>query len=65
MASEALKKAIAKYDAANTVQIKLKLNRVTDADILERLEEVGNRQGYIKRLIREDLEKVTQDDAGE
>lgn len=65
MASEALKKAIAKYDAANTVQVKLKLNRVTDADILERLEEVGNRQGYIKRLIREDLEKVTQDDAGE
>ena len=65
MASEALKKAIAKSDAANTVQIKLKLNRVTDADILERLEKVGNRQGYIKRLIREDLEKVTQDDAGE
>lgn len=65
MASEALKKAIAKYDAANTVQIKLKLNRVTDADVLERLEKVGNRQGYIKRLIREDLEKVTQDDAGE
>jgi hypothetical protein len=57
MASEALKKAIAKYDAANTVQVKLKLNRVTDADILERLEEVGNRQGYIKRLIREDLER--------
>ena len=65
MASEAQKRAIAKYDAANTVQVKLKLNRVTDADILERLEEVGNRQGYIKRLIREDLEKVTQDDAGE
>ena len=65
MASEAQKRAIAKYDAANTVQVKLKLNRVTDADILERLEEVGNQQGYIKRLIREDLEKVTQDDAGE
>ena len=65
MASEALKRAIAKYDAANTVQIKLKFNRTTDADILEQLEKVGNRQGYIKRLIREDLEKVTQDDAGE
>ena len=64
MASEAQKRAIAKYDAANTVQVKLKLNRVTDADILERLEEVGNQQGYIKRLIREDLEKVTQDEIG-
>lgn len=60
MASEALKRAIAKYDAANTVQVKLKLNRVTDADILERLEEVGNRQGYIKRLIREDLERRSE-----
>ena len=57
MASEAQKRAIAKYDAANTVQVKLKFNRVTDADILERLAEVGNRQGYIKRLIREDLER--------
>ena len=57
MASEAQRRAIAKYDAANTVQVKLKFNRVTDADILERLAEVGNRQGYIKRLIREDLER--------
>lgn len=57
MASEAQKRAVAKYDAANTVQVKLKFNRVTDADILERLDEVGNRQGYIKRLIREDLER--------
>ena len=47
----------ARYDAAHTVQIKMKLNRETDADILDRLQTVPNRQGYIKRLIREDIEK--------
>ena len=56
MASEAQKKAAAKYDKANTTQIILKLNKKTDADILERLQSVGNRQGYIKDLIRKDLE---------
>lgn len=46
-----------KWDKANTVQIKMKLNKVNDADILEKLESVGNKQGYIKELIRRDLEK--------
>lgn len=44
-----------KYDAQNTAQIKLKLNLNTDADILEQLAKVGNKQGYIKELIRRDL----------
>ena len=57
MTSEAKKRATVKYDLANTVQLKMKLNRKTDADILERLVEVGNKQGYIKGLIRADLEK--------
>ena len=56
-ASESLKRAVRKYDDANTVQIKLKLNTNTDADILAKLESEGNKQGYIKRLIREDLSK--------
>jgi uncharacterized protein YrrD len=55
--SEAQKKAIAKYDSANTKQIKMKLNTTTDADILAKLEEVGNIQGYIKQLIRTDISK--------
>lgn len=55
MPSESMKKAIAKYDAANTTKITMKLNLKTDADILARLEAVGNKQGYIKRLIREDI----------
>ena len=33
----------------------IKLNLKTDADILEQLEKVGNKQGYIKELIRRDI----------
>ena len=55
--SDAQLTAIAKYDAENTTQIKMKLNNVTDADILEHLQKVGNVQGYIKELIRSDIEK--------
>ena len=46
-----------KYDKANTTQIRMKLNLKTDADILAKLESVGNKQGYIKALIRADIEK--------
>ena len=47
----------ARYDADNTVQIHLKLNTKTDADILQQLDAVESKQGYIKRLIREDVER--------
>lgn len=55
--SKAQIKAQVKYDKANTKGIYLKLNRSTDADIIEKLEQVGNVQGYIKDLIRKDLSK--------
>ena len=55
--SEARKRANAKYDAAHTVQFKMKLNTTTDADVLKRLGEVENKQGYVKDLIREDIRK--------
>jgi hypothetical protein len=53
--TDAQKRAKAKYDARTTKQVMLKLNIKTDADILEKLEKVGNKQGYIKSLIRADL----------
>jgi hypothetical protein len=59
MTSDAKKRANAKYDASHTKQIILKLNINTDADILDRLAEVDNKQGYIKSLIREDMNKET------
>lgn len=53
--TEAQKRAREKYEKANTVQLHFKLNRNTDADILEKLDSVGNKQGYIKSLIRKDI----------
>lgn len=55
MTTDAQKRAKIKYDNAKTIQIKMKLNKTTDADILKRLDEVGNKQGYIKSLIRKDM----------
>lgn len=55
--SKAQKDAVRKYDATHTKQIMLKFNLETDADILAKLSEVENKQGYIKRLIREDIGK--------
>lgn len=57
MATEAEKCAKIKYDSANTIQLHLKLNKKTDADILEKLGTVVNKQGYIKDLIRADIAK--------
>lgn len=47
-----------RYDKQHTKQIALKLNKKTDADVLARLGRVGNMQGYIKRLIREDIDEI-------
>lgn len=55
MATEAQKRASAKYDKANTRSVLLKFNTTSDADILTMLDEVENRQGYIKSLIRNDI----------
>lgn len=57
MATEAQIRANAKYDAKATKKVLLKLNLKTDADILQRLDEVPNKQGYIKSLIRKDIER--------
>lgn len=45
----------ARYDAVNTKQYRLKLNLRLDADIIDRLDAVESKQGYIKGLIRKDL----------
>lgn len=44
-----------RYDKENTRPLKLKLNLKLDADIIAKLETVPSMQGYIKRLIREDI----------
>jgi len=49
------------WDKDNTVQVKLKLNKTTDADIIAWLEAQATKQGAIKQLIRETI----ADHAGE
>lgn len=55
MATEAQRRAVKKYDAANTVQFHLKLNVNRDAKIIEKLKTVENVQGYLKDLVRADI----------
>ena len=55
--TDAQKRATLKYEAKNTVQVHLKLNKRTDADVIRRLEEVDSKQGYIKEMIRRDMAK--------
>lgn len=43
------------YNQEHTKQVKLALNLKTDADIIQHLESIPNMQGYIKKLIREDM----------
>ena len=57
MTSRAQIKANRKYDSLNTKNYIIKLNKKTDADIIEKLSSVENRQGYIKALIRKDIDK--------
>ena len=57
MATDAQKRATAKYNREHSTYISLKLNRETDADIIGQLAAQQNRQGYIKDLIRQDMKK--------
>lgn len=54
MADSPAKKA---WVAAHTTRVVMNLNHNTDADILKKLSEVPSKQGYIKALIRDDLER--------
>lgn len=46
----------ARYDEKATRRFGFKLNLGTDSEIIDRLESTKNMQGYIKRLIRRDIE---------
>lgn len=46
-----------KYDAKNIVPFTFTVNRNTETDLLEHLQDMDKRAAYIKRLIREDMEK--------
>ncbi len=48
---------INKYNRKNKKQIKFELNINTEADIIQHLETIDNKAGYIKQLIRDDIAK--------
>ena len=51
----------AAYDKKNTRRINLKLNIKTDADIILWLEAQESIQGAVKRLIREEIDRMTEE----
>ncbi len=54
---EARTRAQVRYNSKNTTVVQVRLNIRTDADILGKLNEVKSKQGYIKALIRADMER--------
>ena len=54
---ESVKRYQDKFDKAHCTYVSMKLYDNTDADILEKLDSVDNKQGYLKQLIRADISK--------
>lgn len=46
----------------NHIGVYLKLHKVKDNNIIKRLSEVGNKQGYIKELITRDMKGENKHD---
>ena len=46
-----------RYDARNTVKVLVTFNRNTDPEVTARIEQEPHKAAYIRRLIREDIEK--------
>ena len=55
--SEAAKRADARYKARRTKQVVVRFYP-GDAELLEHLQGQGSKQGYIKRLIAEDMDRA-------
>jgi hypothetical protein len=56
VASEAKFRANSKSNKINTKMICVRLSYNTDADIIKKLDEVDSKMGYIKELIRKDMQ---------
>ena len=57
--------AQAKYDSTHCKYYTLKMNLVTDSDIIDILSEQDSMQGYIKQLIRDDIKRTSTRPEGE
>ena len=54
---------LANYEKENLRQIRLKINRKTEPELLAWIEKQENIQGYIKELIRKDMEQAEDKNA--
>ncbi len=48
------------YQKENVKQIKFTLSKIHDQDIIEHLDGVQNKNGYLKELIRADMKKGSE-----
>ena len=46
-----------RYKAKNTVRVCIDFNRATEQLLIDKIDEQENKSGYIKGLIRDDIEK--------
>lgn len=46
-----------RYNKTRTTTVLLRLNKSTDTDVINALEQQPNKSGYIKALIRADIER--------
>lgn len=53
--SETRIRSIQKYNKEQTVTVLLRLNKKTDAALIERLGKVPSKNGYLRKLIYEDI----------
>ena len=56
MVSDAKKAAMARYDAKTAKYYRIKLNINTDAELVKLLDQQENVQGFIKSLLRREVE---------
>nr|DAP10855.1 MAG TPA: hypothetical protein [Caudoviricetes sp.] len=57
MSSEKKETPQDRYHKAHTVSIAIRLMKNTEQDIIQKLDSVPNKAGYIKQLIRADIAK--------
>lgn len=56
------RESVKAHNAANVWQFKCAFNKNTDIDIINHLKSQDNKQGYIKRLILDDIGKGAEND---
>ena len=61
MVAESQRKANDRYQKSHIRQYNLRLNVRTDTDIIRFLDGTNNRQGLLKRLLREEIERKSRE----